>query len=172
MNTYTFLRTDRMRFREFTPDDISFIFGLDSDADVMRFIRPPSTTQEDAVATYLKIMDTRRRDIRFGNWVAQLHGSTEPIGWFCLKHLDQTPTIEVGYRLHKKYWGQGLATEGTKALLDYGFNSCHLETIAGVTHPENFASQRVLEKCGLQFERMAHYYNVPVKYFAIHRKEQ
>jgi RimJ/RimL family protein N-acetyltransferase len=67
----------------------------------------------------------------------------------CLK-TSKLGNIEVGYRLLPEYWGKGLATEGTKALIDYGFKDCKLEKVVAITHPQNKASQKVLLKCGLK----------------------
>ncbi len=168
MESY-FIQTERLSFREFKESDISFIFELDSDEKVMEFIRPPTKTIEEATATYHKIITTRKKDLRFGNWIAVTKDTNEAIGWFCLKDLDNTAEIEVGYRLKYRFWGKGYATEGAKALIEYGFNKCGLTTIVGVTSQTNVRSQHVLEKCGLQFVKHAFIYETNVRYFAINK---
>jgi [ribosomal protein S5]-alanine N-acetyltransferase len=50
--------------------------------------------------------------------------------------------------------GNGLATEAALAVMDYGFGELGLQRIVAVTHPENQASIRVLQKLGMTFERM------------------
>ncbi len=85
--------------------------------------------------------------------------------------MDNTEEIEVGYRLLKKFWSQGYATEMSKALIEYGFNQMKLDKIVGITHPENFASQNVLTKAGLVYVREDHFYNLDVKYFRIINKK-
>lgn len=132
-----FLQTERIILREFNEQDIPMLFELDSDPDVMEFIRTPSKLISEAEATFQKIVATRKKDIRFGNWVAILKNKQEPIGWFCLKDLDNSNTIEVGYRLLKRFWRNGYATEGARELIRYGFVECGLNGIAGVTHPNN-----------------------------------
>lgn len=163
----TLLETERLILREFIPEDLQLIFSLDSDRRVMEFIRPPSKTIEEANATYNKIMTTRSKHPLFGNWVAVLRESHEPIGWFCLKDLDNTAEIEVGYRLLHAFWGNGYATEGAKALITYGFTTCNLSAIVGVTSLTNIRSQHVLEKCGLKFSKTAFIYETDVKYYII-----
>ena len=95
--------------------------------------------------------------------------SDEFIGFFELAHLDNTEEIEVGYRIHKKYWNKGYATEMTKVLIDYEFNIMKLDQIAGITHPENIASQKVLTKSGLIYVTDAFFYDSDVKYYEIDR---
>ena len=162
-----FLITERLLLREFTEADIDLIYRLDSNPKVMEFLRPPTTTMEEANATYQKILNTRKKDIRFGNWVGISKSDNQPIGWFCLKDLDNTSTIEVGFRLLPEFWGNGYATEGAKALIKYGFELCQLPFIAGVTKPENLRSKNALQKCGLKFLRNDYIYETQVHYFEI-----
>ncbi|MBK9457457.1 MAG: GNAT family N-acetyltransferase [Bacteroidetes bacterium] len=170
MESSPFIRTERLILREFNASDIALIFELDSNSAVMEFIRPPSKTLQEAEATYNKIVATRQRDKRFGNWVAVTINTHEAIGWFCLKDLDNTSAIEVGFRLLPRFWGYGYATEGAKALIDYGFTVCNLNTIVGVTTDANLRSQSALTKCGLQFIKHARFYETDVKYYAIEKQ--
>ncbi len=95
----------------------------------------------------------------------------EFIGWFCLKHLDDTNEIEIGYRLLKEYWGKGYATEMSDKIIEYGFEIMKLNVIVGITQPGNMASQKVLKKVGLLYIKDAFYYNTHVKYFSISKEE-
>jgi RimJ/RimL family protein N-acetyltransferase len=86
-----------------------------------------------------------------GTYIAELKTTGEFIGWFSLKPLPGTSEIEVGYRLLKKHWGFGYATEGAKMLIDYGFKTLGLKKIIAITHPLNKGSQNVLKKSGLKY---------------------
>ena len=91
---------------------------------------------------------------------------------FCgLVHLDDTSEIEVGYRFAKRFWGMGLATEAAKASLEYGFETLGIDRIVAVVHPDNLASQRVVDKLGLRYIRDAHFYNSNLRYYAITRAQ-
>jgi len=90
---------------------------------------------------------------------------------FSLQFLDGTSEVEVGYRLAKRFWGMGLAPEAAQASLCYGFEELGLDRIVAVVHPENVASQRVLEKIGLKYVKDARFYNKDLKYYAITRDE-
>jgi len=161
------IESERLYLKQFTQNDVNDFFLLNSDADVMKFIRPPETDVNvireniDKIRKYYK--DNPSLDI----WASFEKKSDEFIGFFELAHMDNTEEIEVGYRLHKKYWGKGYATEMTKVLIDYGFNELNLEEIVGITHPDNFASQKVLQKAGLEFIKEAFFYEIDVKYFRI-----
>ena len=61
--------------------------------------------------------------------------------------------VEVAYTIAQEYWGQGLATEAAKAILQYGFKQLHLSRLICLIDPENIASQRVAEKIGMSVEK-------------------
>jgi RimJ/RimL family protein N-acetyltransferase len=91
---------------------------------------------------------------------------------FCgLQFLDNTPEIEVGYRLARRFWGMGFATEAARESLRYGFEELGLDRIVAVVQPENIASCRVVEKIGLRYVKDARFYQTDVKYYAITREE-
>jgi RimJ/RimL family protein N-acetyltransferase len=87
-------------------------------------------------------------------WAVELKETGELMGFIGLNYTDWeshfTPAVEVGWRLGSPYWGKGYATEGAKASLDYGFNSCGLKEIVSFTVPANKRSIRVMEKIGLK----------------------
>lgn len=58
---------------------------------------------------------------------------------------------EIGYWLGQPHWGQGLATEAARALIDHGFSTLPLTSITGECRVINEASRRVMEKCGLRY---------------------
>jgi ribosomal-protein-alanine N-acetyltransferase len=59
-----------------------------------------------------------------------------------------------------------LATESAQAVVDFGLNTIGLKQIIGLTHPDNIASQRVLEKSGLSFTKRATYFGMEMFRFA------
>ena len=85
-----------------------------------------------------------------------------------LKYLPEWEEVDLGYRLLPEYWGRGLATEASLASLRYGFETLQLSRILGLVHPANVRSIRVLEKCGLTFEKMVEVGAHPVARYAIH----
>jgi RimJ/RimL family protein N-acetyltransferase len=77
--------------------------------------------------------------------------------------------IEVGWDLHPSVWGQGLATEGARAALGYGFEVVGLERIISTARADNAASRRV--KCGLAFQEEFNHKGVLVAWYAIDRAD-
>ncbi len=132
-------------------DDVDSLFALDSDPDVMRYISDGQPcTKKDIEQAIPHVRAYYQKHPGFGIWLAELKDNGNFIGWACLKHLDQTEMIEAGFRFVKDSWNQGYATEAAKGLIRYGFKERGLSKIVAITHPENKASQHVLEKCGFK----------------------
>jgi RimJ/RimL family protein N-acetyltransferase len=76
------------------------------------------------------------------------------IGQIGLNHLAYWPgpeKTEVGWELHRRWWGRGLATEGGRAALRFGFEERGLRRIISTAVSDNHASRRVMEKLGLTY---------------------
>jgi RimJ/RimL family protein N-acetyltransferase len=60
------------------------------------------------------------------------------------------PHCEIGWRLMRKAWGRGFATESAKAALEDAFRHTDLDEILSYTAPENSRSQAVMVRLGLR----------------------
>ncbi len=63
---------------------------------------------------------------------------------------DSIHKISVGYRLREKFWGQGIASEALKLMIDYLYTNTDIEIITASTLPDNQASEKVLRKNGFE----------------------
>jgi RimJ/RimL family protein N-acetyltransferase len=132
--------------------------------EITRMHRDPAVmaqlggVRDDAeTAAYLARNLKHWDDHGYGLWILREVGGGEPppVGRAVLRHLlvDGVDEVEVGYALYPSHWGRGLATEIATACLQLGRRELGLTTIVAVTSPENRASQHVLEKVGLVYER-------------------
>jgi RimJ/RimL family protein N-acetyltransferase len=155
-----FLETSRMYFRQFTDADASLLFELDNDPEVMRFISKGKPTPLEKIQNVIipKFLDYYRQSLPQGFWAAHVRESGDFIGWFHLRPGTlSVPEMELGYRLKRIAWGRGLATEGSRALLEKAFHEWGYEKVCAHTMADNLASRRVMEKAGLRFESDFHY---------------
>ena len=161
-----FMQTGRMAMRRFRADDAQNLYRLDSDPRVMRYIGDGGVgTQASVAAALARAVDYYDRFPGLGVWPAEERATGEFIGWFCLKYIPKTVEVEVGYRLLPEAWGRGFATEGARALVAGGFAVLGLYRIIGLAHPENLASQRVLQKAGLRDAGWGRYYGRDLRLF-------
>ncbi len=84
-------------------------------------------------------------EVKDGHALAGYAGLAIP-GWL----PEVMPAVEVGWRLHPDHWGRGLATEGARASLRYGFDTLALDRIIAIYMPDNVASERVMTKLGMR----------------------
>ena len=160
------LHTERLYATPLTYDYLEELHMLHSDPDVMHFIRPPEKDLDESRHTLeAKILKYMAQNPGFGNWGVHLKGNEGFIGWVLLKHLEDSGMIEIGYRLHKKFWGKGYATEIAEAVRDHAFNTLGLSKIVGIAHPAHTGSKRVLEKIGLIYQRQDHFFDQEVSFF-------
>jgi RimJ/RimL family protein N-acetyltransferase len=162
--------TARIRLREFTRADVEEILALDSDPEVIRFVRNgiPST-RTDAEAAIERVLKRYHEHPGQGSWHATRIDDGRFIGWGSLKYAGESQHVEVGYRLMRAAWGMGFATELARAMVARGFDVLGLTRIIGVTHPDNVASQHVLLKAGMSDEGWGRYYDQDLRLFAIQR---
>ena len=148
------LETARLRLRRFTPEDLELLVQLDSDPEVMRYITGgPATSRELYERVILpRWLELYRRHPARGYWAAEPRDGGEFLGWFHLREDRIEPGyLELGYRLSRSAWGQGLATEGSLGVLRHGFGPAGATRISARALVGNLASQRVMRKCGLRF---------------------
>lgn len=145
------LFTSRLKLRPFNESDLQNLMDLDQDPEVMKYLGGKLIPTDELQALLPKLLERQPKWINYGTWMADELSTGETIGWFTLKPLVQLNNeYEVGYRLKKKYWGKGYATEGAKFLVHYGFNTLNLPKIIGCTDLGNENSQKVLMKAGLK----------------------
>ena len=90
----------------------------------------------------------------YGLWIFRDKNSGDFIGRAGLRRgiFGGRDEVELAYALRAEYWGRGLATEMSLAILDIGFGKLRLNEIVAFTLPSNLASRRVIEKSGFIYE--------------------
>ncbi len=130
------------------PDDAEVFFRLNSHPDVMRYTGEPCLTSiEEARRAISSYPDFDR--VGYGRWGCFERKSGDLIGFCGLKYLQELDAVDVGFRFFPEYWGRGLGTEVCAASIAFGLDTLKLNSLIGLVLPENTASIRVLEKCGM-----------------------
>ena len=140
----------------FTAHDVDALFELDNDPEVMRYINGGLPVDRSEVVEQLDYwLATYPMDGSFGFWKAEAKSTGQFIGWFHWRpQLGEDPSRpELGYRICRADWGEGLATEGSRALIDLGFRRSSVDCVYATTMAVNAASRRVMQKAGLRFVR-------------------
>jgi len=107
----------------------------------------------------------------YGNWGILPVGGDEIIGWAGLQYLPELDETEVGFLLDQPWWGRGYATEAAQASIKFGFDDFGLDHIIALVHPENLASLRVIEKCGLVYRETLPLWGIELKRYWIEKPD-
>lgn len=146
------IKTKRLGLRLFQKSDVDYFLELNSDPDVKRFFPEGTQSREQTEARMDEFISYYKEKGLPGFIMFELE-SCEFVGR-CGFGPIETGEIEVGYLLHKKFWGKGLASEALMALLGWAKKNISADYIIAFAPIEHLASQRVMQKCG-----MKHYKN-------------
>jgi ribosomal-protein-alanine N-acetyltransferase len=149
------LETQRLIIRPYIEDDLMECFYLMQDKELFTYKPMDVMTLDEFKGLFKWWMDSYNvgsdKKFNYGfNIILKEIGVQ--IGWVGLGNLITEPSlIEIFYLIGIKSQKQGYATEASKAILEYGFNTMNLDEIVAVCMKENIASRRVMEKIGLKF---------------------
>jgi RimJ/RimL family protein N-acetyltransferase len=124
---------------------------MNADPVVMEhFAAPLSREQSDEFADQI---EARIDAEGYGLWAVERKDTARFIGFIGLlpAQFDAhfTPAVEVGWRLARDQWGNGYATEGARAAVDFGFEVVGLDEIVSFALPANTRSLAVMERIGM-----------------------
>ena len=170
----TQIQTERLLLRPWQPEDLGEFTRLLTDPEVTRYIivNEPFTPQDVAEVSARTVEHWEHNG--FGAWVAIEKATGRWVGRIGLNEILDWPgpdKVEVGWELHQEFWGRGLATEGGRACVRYGFEVVGLARIMSATMATNAASRRVMDKCGLRFQGELHLPGTVVAWYAIDRAD-
>jgi [ribosomal protein S5]-alanine N-acetyltransferase len=162
------LETSRLTLRYITSRDTEALMPILGDAEVMQFsiigVHSPRQIKqfiEQRLISYL--------EYGFGLY-AVVHKQNEQLIGYCgffIQSIEQQKEVEVGYRLAQKYWGQGLATEAAKAVVEYGHHRFNFQRFICLIETENNRSIRVAQKLGMKLEKRIIYHGLDVAMYSL-----
>lgn len=167
-----FLETKRLILKKPSLDQLDDLFILQSDPEVMKYIGSGPRNKE-------KIIEATESAIKHYNdhgfsmctvYEKETGEFVGQAGLIYLEYNDKQSDIEIGYRLHKRFWSKGYATEIAIALIKWGFEHIAVDHLIAVINPENIKSKAVLERAGMSFVGKQIAYGSDVLKFEILKK--
>ncbi|QMV39881.1 GNAT family N-acetyltransferase [Cohnella cholangitidis] len=141
------IRTRRLSIRSFKNEDWQAVLGYSSDKQVMKYMPAEAFTEKAA-----KEFVARQSGIHAENYAVVLNEGNILIGHMVFHKWFGEHTYEIGWVFNRDYHNKGYASEAAQAILNYGFEELKLHRIIATCQPENTASYRVMEKCGMRRE--------------------
>lgn len=150
-----FIETERLILREITFSDKEGLFELDTDPEVHKYLGHHPLVTMEQVEEMIASIRQQYIDNGIGRWAVIEKSTGDFLGWGGFKLVrepvnDHTDYYDLGYRLIKRYWGKGFATELANGSVEYGFETLMLDRIHAFADSENKGSRHVLEKAGLR----------------------
>jgi len=148
------LETPRLILRQWEERDLEPYAALNADPRVMEYF--PKLLTRDEVKNMIETRLAKHiRDKGYGLWCAELKSLNECIGFIGIQvppfEVHFNPSIEIGWRLAHKVWGQGLAGEGARKVLEYSFGQLRMPEMLAMASKINVRSQNVMKKLGMTY---------------------
>lgn len=171
-----FTETERLILREILPTDIDGMFELDSDPDVHRYLGNKPVKNKEQIVEVIRFIRQQYIENGIGRWAIIDKKTNNFIGWTGLKFITEKTNnhinyYDLGYRLIKKYWGQGIATETAIASLEFAFDKLNAIEVYGMADCENIDSNKILKKVGLKFMETFDFEGIKHNWYKIERAE-
>lgn len=144
------IRTERLLLRRWRDEDRDPFAELNADPVVVEHLQ--GTMSREASDAFIDRIEACWNERGWGLWAVELPELTPLIGYVGLWPADYVagrPMVEVGWRLARRHWGHGYATEAAREALRFGFEEVGLDEIVSFTVPQNERSRRVMERIGL-----------------------
>lgn len=148
------LETPRLILRRFQEGDGDFMYkNWASDPEVTKFLTWPTHPSVEVSRKINASWVANYEKPDYYQWAIVPKELGEPIGSIAVvEPNEKAESMEVGYALSRKHWGQGIMTEAFTAVIRYLFEEVGILRVSSRHDPNNPASGKVMQKCGLKYE--------------------
>lgn len=145
------LQTDRLTLRQWCNTDRRAFAKMNADPTVMEYF--PATLSSRESDELARRIVSHFDEHGFGLWAVEVKNTADFAGFIGLSipsfESHFTPCVEIGWRLAIEHWGQGYATEGALATLEFAFQIVNLDEVVSMTSAQNQRSRRVMQRIGM-----------------------
>ncbi|HTI60539.1 GNAT family N-acetyltransferase [Mucilaginibacter sp.] len=143
-----FIQTPRFVIRDFKPEEQDLFIAIFDDERVITHL--PKRSRKELTDLFQWALKDYASGSPLGRWGIFNNGDGDFIGFCLLRIYDTDPgKIELGYALHQKYWGKGIASDMAQIMVAQGFMHTSASELVAVTTVGNIGSQKVLLKAGM-----------------------
>jgi RimJ/RimL family protein N-acetyltransferase len=148
--------TERLIFRRLTMEDVPSWTEFFVDNDRLHFV-------------WIGRQLERYEESGLGMLAITDRSSGELIGLSGIipREVDDSSYLEIAYSFKPRVWGKGYATETVKQLKHFGFSSGLSDQFISIIDLDNYASQAVAQKNGMEILKRTNYMDMEVFIFAV-----
>jgi [ribosomal protein S5]-alanine N-acetyltransferase len=148
------IRRERFVLRPWTRDDVDALHAFWTTPELRRYLWDDLVIARETAEQIVDSHIATAEQHGIGYWGILVPPPAEPaeapiVGFCGFRFVDDGPDIELMYGLRAEYWGQGLATEACRALIEYLWRSTRFPLLYARTDPPNERSVRVIERLGM-----------------------
>lgn len=165
-----YAETERLLLREVLPEDVDGFYELDSDPKVHRYLGNKPVISRKECEEVIEFIRWQYHTYGIGRWTIIYKPDNRFAGWTGLKWVTEnvnnhTNFHDLGYRLIRRYWGQGIATESALPSIEYAFNTLKIQNLYAAAHIDNQGSNSILKKVGFNFQEQFLYDVAPHNWY-------
>lgn len=170
----TQLTTVRLKLMPFSDEHLDGLNALNADPEVMRYLTGQPETREETQAVIARVKH-RWATVGYSWWAFIERSSGKVVGAGALQNLrhdmaaepDPACPVEIGWRLRRDRWKQGLASEAARAMTHHAFDGLKVDELYAVCDPANVASAQVMQRLGMQDVGIQMWYGRSVQTYRI-----
>ncbi len=145
------LTTKRLKFKKVSYDDIDNVYKIFSNPQLTKYFISGSDKTKDNTKKRVDKIISHWTEYDFGDFILLNKVNKTLIGYGGLHYKERGGNINISYIIRPEFQKKGYGYETSIGLLQYGFNKLNLHKIVAEIDPDNKASQKLIEKCGFQF---------------------
>lgn len=151
--------SERLCYSLMTANDATFLFQLDQDPEVMRYINGGKLTSMQSIEEFYipRMQHFTNEKQGWGLWKVLLKDSKEFIGWVLVRPMAfftdkaEIDNLELGWRFMQKTWGKGYATEAALTIKTALITHGNISKLTAIAFDDNIGSVNVMKKIGMSY---------------------
>ena len=161
--------SERLCLRPVSESDLEALHTLWTDEPVRRFLWDGEAIPRQQTRDIVEQNRSQFEQSGYGIWGVRRRGTDELVAFAGFWHFRDPPCLELLFGVASGHWGQGIATESAEAVIRHGFEDLGFEHIVASTDRVNTASENVLEKLGMDFQRRESVDGLDTVFYDLHR---
>lgn len=171
-----FIETERLILREILLTDVEGMFELDADPEVHEYLGKNPISSREQVLSVIEFIRKQYVEYGIGRWAVIDRRTDQFVGWAGLKFVTELTNnhidyYDLGYRIIRKYWGQGFATEAAFESVRYAFDTLKVEQVYAMVDCKNDRSNSVLRKAGLSLVEKFELEGIEHNWYRVNRND-